>query len=148
MNAQDFAKDLLTFIDQSPSPWHAVATACQHLAKAGFQRLSEDVPWDLELGAGYYVVRDDSSLIAFRLGSATPAMSGFRIIGAHTDSPGLRVKPCPTKHNQEWCTLGVEVYGGPILATFTDRDLSLAGRVAYRDAKHISSTLVKFNESC
>ncbi|MCC5859515.1 MAG: M18 family aminopeptidase [Ectothiorhodospiraceae bacterium] len=127
------ARALLDFIDRSPSPWHAVASCVQELATAGYQQLNEGNPWRLESGQGYYVIRDDSSLIAFHTGSGAMAEHGSRIIGAHTDSPGFRVKPNPLKRNAGLDTVGVEIYGGPIVATFADRDLTLAGRVVVRD---------------
>ncbi|MCP1677191.1 aspartyl aminopeptidase [Natronocella acetinitrilica] len=127
------AQALLDFIDVSPSPWHAVANMVQRLEGAGFTALDERAPWTLEPNRGYYVVRDGSSLIAFHTGDGAVADHGFRGIGAHTDSPGFRIKPAPVKRQAGLDTLGVEVYGGPILATFADRDLTLAGRVLVRD---------------
>ncbi len=127
------ASALLDFIDRSPSPWHAVVSCVQKLETAGYQQLDEGSPWRLEPGRGYYVVRDDSSLIAFHTGSGAMADHGYRIIGAHTDSPGFRVKPNPIKRQPGGDTLGVEVYGGPIVATFADRELTLAGRVMVMD---------------
>ncbi|MCG2634918.1 MAG: M18 family aminopeptidase, partial [Gammaproteobacteria bacterium] len=143
------AQDLLNFIDISPSPWHVAANAASLLQAAGFQPLSETASWQLQPGGRYYVIRDESSLIAFHLGSQPLAESGYRIVGAHTDSPGLRVKPVGTVSGEEpMIRLGVEVYGGPILATFTDRDLSLAGRVSLKtaDGNGIESRLVHFAE--
>lgn len=126
------AQELLDFIDTSPSPWHVVESAATLLEAAGYGRLDEADPWQLAPGARHYVVRDGSTLAAFRVGSAPLTAAGFRLIGAHTDSPGLRVKPLAGQTQGDWLRLGVEVYGGPILATFADRDLSLAGRVALR----------------
>jgi len=126
------AEALLRFIDSSPSPWHAAATMAEWLEEEGFQCLDERGDWELEPNSRYYVLRDDSSLIAFILGSEPLATAGFRIVGAHTDSPGLRIKPRPVEAADPMLRLGVEVYGGAILATWTDRDLSLAGRVALR----------------
>lgn len=128
------AQALLDFIDGAPSPWHAVASMVARLETAGYQALDERASWRLEPGQGYYVVRDGSSLIAFHVGDGDLARDGFRGIGAHTDSPGFRIKPAPVKRKGELDTLGVEVYGGPILGTFADRDLTLAGRVLVRDA--------------
>lgn len=101
----------------------------------GFVRLLETHAWRLQPGGRYYVMRDDSSLIAFVVGTAPLAEHGVRLIGAHTDSPGLRLKPNAPHAADALLRLGVEVYGGPILATFTDRDLSLAGRVVLRDGR-------------
>jgi aspartyl aminopeptidase len=136
--------DLLDYLDASPTPWHAVASAETRLQAAGFQRLEETARWALTLGGRYYVTRNGSSLIAFVLGHGSLAETGFRIVGAHTDSPGLRLKPRPGLNGDGLWRLAVEVYGGPILATFADRDLSLAGRVMVRgDAE---ARLVRFEQ--
>ena len=140
------AQDLLDFIDASPSPWHAVATASTHLVAAGFTRLHETDRWQLEIGGRYFVVRGGASLIAFIVGHQPLVESGFRIIGAHTDSPGLRLKPNAAHACEDHLRLGVEVYGGPILATFTDRDLSLAGRVNIRNSAGFETRLLRFSE--
>ncbi|MBT3812427.1 MAG: M18 family aminopeptidase [Gammaproteobacteria bacterium] len=141
-------QQLLDFIDASPSPWHAVVTMEQALLSASFTRLSETQSWQLDPGGRYYVVRDDSSIIAFVVGDKSLPESGYKIIGAHTDSPGLRIKPHALHQSGEMLRMGVEVYGGPILATFTDRDLSFAGRVSYRsEAGEIETQLVRFEES-
>ena len=138
------AQALLDFIDASPSPWHAVATTTQQLQSHGYSELHETERWQLEAGGKYFVTRAGSSLIAFVLGSAPLAGSGFRIVGAHTDSPGLRLKPKAPYASDGLARLGVEVYGGPILATFADRDLSLAGRVHLRDGSGLQSRLLRF----
>ncbi len=126
------AEALLRFIDSSPSPWHAATTTAEWLEEEGFHNLDERSDWDLEPNGRYYVMRDDSSLIAFIPGTAPLHRAGFRIVGAHTDSPGLRIKPRATLATDPMLRLGVEIYGSPILATWADRDLSLAGRVALR----------------
>lgn len=138
------AQDLLDFIDASPSPWHAVQTCETRLTAAGFQRLDEMERWSLTAGDRRYVVRGGSSIIAFIVGSQPAATTGLRLIGAHTDSPGLRLKPKPAEDAAGMVRLGVEVYGGPILATFADRDLSLAGRVNVRVPGGFASRLVRF----
>ena len=141
------AQDLLNFIDASPSPWHVVETAKQQLLAQGFSSLSEADPWQLKAGAKYFVTRNDASIIAFTLGSEDLVESGFRIIGAHTDSPGLRLKPQAAFGGDGLVRIGVEVYGGPILATFTDRDLSIAGRVMVRTASGHETKLIKFEDT-
>ena len=141
------AQDLLNFIDASPSPWHVVETAKQHLLAQGFSSLSEADPWQLKAGAKYFVTRNDASIIAFTLGSEDLVESGFRIVGAHTDSPGLRLKPQAAFGSDGLVRVGVEVYGGPILATFTDRDLSIAGRVMVRTASGHETKLIKFEDT-
>ncbi|MCA1937097.1 MAG: M18 family aminopeptidase, partial [Dechloromonas sp.] len=107
------AQDLLDFIDASPSPWHAVATCKQRLLAAGFVRLEEFDRWQLEAGGRYFVIRGGSSIIAFTVGSQPLAETGLTMIGAHTDSPGLRLKPRPAENAGGLVRLGVEVYGGP-----------------------------------
>lgn len=142
-------QNLLDFIDASPSPWHAVKTIEALLATQtpAWQRLDETAKWTLQPGGRYYVVRDASSIILFIAGQKPLAETGFKIIGAHTDSPGLRIKPNAASSADGLMRLGVEVYGGPILATFTDRDLSLAGRIAYKnDQDQIAGMQVKFDQ--
>ena len=143
---REHAQDLLDFIDASPSPWHAAASLAQRLAEHGYARLSESEAWSVTAGGKYYVVRGGSSLIAFRVGRDSPARHGFRVVGAHTDSPGLRLKPKAPHAADGMLRLGVEVYGGPILATFTDRDLSLAGRVWLRRNGGLAARLVRFEQ--
>lgn len=140
------AHELIDFIDASPSPWHAVASAEAHLLAQGYTRLEEGGRWQLSAGGRYYVVRGGASMIAFVLGSRPIAEAGFRIVGAHTDSPGLRLKPKAASGSDGVARLGVEVYGGPILATFTDRDLSLAGRVVLRTAAGQETRLLRFEQ--
>jgi aspartyl aminopeptidase len=145
--AHILAKDLLDFIDASPSPWHAVASAEQRLTAQGFIRLDESASWQLLAGKSYYAIRGGASIIAFRLGQQPIAETGFRIAGAHTDSPGLRLKPHAAFGTDGLVRIGVEVYGGPILATFTDRDLSVAGRVTIRTTTGHETRLIKFDDA-
>jgi len=144
--AQQHAQALLQYIDASPSPWHAVHTSEKMLNNKGFIELLEGDAWSLKQSGRYYVKRDDSSIIAFTTGTNNLAQEGFRLIGAHTDSPGLRVKPKPDQQQNGINRLGVEVYGGPILATFTDRDLSLAGRIHIEQNGSFISKLVRFKK--
>jgi len=144
MTATQQAQQLLDFIDASPSPSHAVNTIETQLAAFHFIKLDETEKWTLQAGGRYYVVRDDSSIIVFVCGQQPIVDTGFKLIGAHTDSPGLRIKPNPATAMDGLLRLGVEVYGGPILATFADRDLSLAGRVSYKNEQgKVASQLVK-----
>jgi aspartyl aminopeptidase len=140
------AQDLLDYIDASPSPWHAVATTAARLNAVGYRELSEAERWQLAPGDRRYVIRGGSSLIAFIVGSAPLPDQGWRIVGAHTDSPGLRLKPKSPHLADGLLRLGVEIYGGPILATFTDRDLSLAGRLSVRNGDSVTSHLLRFDE--
>jgi aspartyl aminopeptidase len=144
--ARSFAHELIEFIDASPSPWHAVASAEARLLAHGYSRLEEGEPWQLTAGGRYYVVRGGAAMIAFVQGAQPLTQTGFRIIGAHTDSPGLRLKPKAALSGDALARLGVEVYGGPILATFTDRDLSMAGRVVLRTATGQQSRLLRFEQ--
>jgi aspartyl aminopeptidase len=145
IEAKQRAQALLEFIDASPSPWHAVAHIEQSLRAQGFTQLIENESWQFAPGGKYFVIRDGGSIIAFVLGQSATAETGFRIVGAHTDSPGLRLKPKAAYSSENIAQLGVEVYGGPILATFTDRDLSLAGRVMVKTASGLISHLVKLD---
>ena len=126
----DRVADLLAFLDRSPTPYHAVAETARRLAAAGFRPLGEDEVWTLEPDARRYVVRAEGSIVAFQVGRESPAEAGFRILGAHTDSPNLRLKPRPDKSAEGYRQLAVEPYGGVLLHTWLDRDLGLAGRVS------------------
>lgn len=147
VEARQHAQALLDFIDQSPSPWHAVENVANQLKAHGFKNLRENEPWQFKKGGKYFVIRDGGSIIAFALGQAALAESGFRILGAHTDSPGLRLKPKAAYSTEGLAQLGVEVYGGPILATFTDRDLSLAGRVVIHTEQGLQSRLIRIDQA-
>jgi aspartyl aminopeptidase len=130
---QDRVDDLLAFIDRSPTPYHAVAESTTRLEAAGFERLDETDVWSLSRGDRRYVVRAGGSLAAFEVGSDPVAEAGFRVVGAHTDSPNLRIKPSPDVSAKGYRQLAVEPYGGVLLHTWLDRDLSLAGRVTLRE---------------
>ncbi len=146
MNDEKFNYDLMDFLAMSPTPFHAVEQIVYKLECAGYRRLYEADSWSLEQGQGYYVTRNDSSIVAFKLGE-DPVANGIRMVGAHTDSPCLKVKPEPDILKQGYYQLGVEVYGGALLNPWFDRDLSLAGRVNYLDEDgDLCSTLVNFGE--
>jgi len=140
----DLVQDLLAFIDRSPTPYHAVAEAAVRLEAAGFTRLGEGELWDHGPGACRYVIRNDGSLAAFQVGSTSPAQGGFRILGAHTDSPNLRLKPEPDLSAHGYRQLAVETYGGVLLHTWLDRDLSLAGRVSVDQDGRVRTVLMDF----
>ena len=123
------ARDLCAYVDASPMPFQACAESARRLAEAGFEELAESAEWKLQPGHGYWVTRNASTLLAFRLAARAPSETGFAIVGTHLDSPNLRVKPRGEIGTEGYRQLGVEVYGGPILATWTDRDLGIAGRV-------------------
>ncbi len=147
LSAKNQAQALLDFIDASPSPWHAVETLSQQLLAQGYQQLFETQVWQFAPLGKYFVVRGGASIIAFSLGNQPLAETGFRLIGAHTDSPGLRLKPQAAFGSSGLVRIGVEVYGGPILATFSDRDLSIAGRVMIKNATNFDTHLIKFDET-
>ena len=129
--------DLAEFIRLSPTPYHACAATGARLEEAGFRRLDERDEWPREPG-GYYAVRD-GSLIAWRLREEhlRGASAGFRIFGAHTDSPTFKVKPRPDTGSAGWKQIAVEVYGGVPHQTWLDRDLGVAGRLVMRDGAEV-----------
>ncbi|MFD0143512.1 MULTISPECIES: M18 family aminopeptidase [unclassified Streptomyces] len=126
--------DLMTFLAASPSPYHAVANAAERLEKAGFRQVEETAAWDGTTG-GKYVIRG-GALIAWFVPEGATAHTPYRIVGAHTDSPNLRVKPQPDMGARGWRQVAVEIYGGTLLNTWLDRDLGLAGRLTMRDGSH------------
>lgn len=129
----EFNQDLMRFLDLATTPFHAVEQMAERLLGAGFHELHEAERWQPEAGAGYFVRRNGSSIIAWRQPEQDAAVSqGWRLVGAHTDSPCLKVKPNPELRRKGYFQLGVEVYGGVLLNPWFDRDLSLAGRVTYR----------------
>ena len=133
MAVAPMTRRMLELIDASPTPFHAVAEVARRLEAAGWQRFKEEDVWSLEPGTRGWVTRNGSTLIAFEVGREEPARAGFRVVGAHTDSPNLRLKPSPEVTKEGYRQLAVEPYGGLILATWLDRDLSLAGRVFVQD---------------
>jgi len=129
LKAESFNPGLMAFLDESPSPFHAVTAMQRTLQEHGFNDLDPNAPWTIGDRDKALVLRNGSSLIAFRMGSASLIESGVRMIGAHTDSPCLRIKPTPDVRRSGFHQLGVEIYGGVLLAPWFDRDLSIAGRV-------------------
>lgn len=142
---EKFNQGLLDFIDASPTPFHAVQTMALQLLEAGFTELLESESWDLVDGGKYFVTRNHSSIIAFVFAPNAMVEQGFRMVGAHTDSPCLKVKPNPETHKNGYFQLGVEVYGGALLSPWFDRDLSIAGRVVYQlNDQSMASSLINF----
>jgi len=147
MEHAEFNTGLLKFLNASPTPWHAVATMKSQLDAAGFEELDEKDDWSLDRNRSYYVIRNGSSIVAFRTGARDASASGIRMVGAHTDSPCLKVKPNPELRRKGFFQLGVEVYGGVLMNPWFDRDLSLAGRVTFLDGHNkVSDTLVDFRK--
>jgi len=145
MKTKAFNQALCQFLDDSPTPFHATENLLNILLAAGFKQINEaDNMSDLNKGR-YVITRNDSSLVAFVLSGKNLAETGFRMVGAHTDSPCLKVKPNSEVVKQGYLQIGVEVYGGALLNPWFDRDLSLAGRVSYEtpDGK-VKSILINF----
>ncbi len=148
MDRQQFNRELTDFLAASPTPFHAVHQMARRLADAGFRHRPEADAWRLEPGGRYFTTRNGSSLIAWTVPArAVLPETGLRMVGAHTDSPCLKVKPQPEIHKHGYCRLGVEVYGGALLNPWFDRDLSMAGRVSYLDRKGaLAHGLVDFRQ--
>ncbi|GAA1737334.1 M18 family aminopeptidase [Microbacterium paludicola] len=139
--ARAHIEDLAAFVTASPSSYHAAAEIARRAEGAGYTRIDEVDAWDIAPGGRYVVVRDGSA-VAFALPEAAAATTPFTIIGAHTDSPGFKLKPKPTTLGPGgWWQLGVEIYGGPLLNSWLDRELELAGRlVTLEGEEHLVRT--------
>lgn len=133
--AADYVADLAAFIAASPSSYHAAAEAARRLDEAGFVRLEETDAWSAAEQRAY-VVRD-GAIIAWVAPEQAGPTTPFRILGAHTDSPGFKLKPKPTTGSHGWLQAGVEVYGGPLLNSWLDRELELAGRLVTADGREV-----------
>ena len=146
MSYKETAKKLFDFIDASPTCYHAVFHVKERLAQAGFEELSEKETYTLEAGKKYYVVRNDSSVIAFVL--PQKEAKGFRITASHSDSPCFKLKENPeTVLENAYVKFNVEKYGGMILSTWLDRPLSVAGRVVVKEDRRFVTKLVQFEEN-
>ncbi|WP_022872717.1 M18 family aminopeptidase [Nesterenkonia alba] len=127
------------YIAASPSSYHAARVAADRLSAAGFTELAEDADWPTEPGR-YTVVRD-GAVLAWILPQGATSTTPVRLLGAHTDSPGFKLKPKPTLLKHGWVQVGTEIYGGPLLNSWLDRELRLAGRIVTRDgATHLAAT--------
>ncbi|GAA1245392.1 M18 family aminopeptidase [Kitasatospora nipponensis] len=133
--------DLIAYLAAAPSPYHAVAGAAERLEKAGFRQVAETDGWEGTAG-GRYVIRG-GALIAWYVPSSAQPHTPYRVVGTHTDSPNLRVKPVPDTGSAGWRQVAVEIYGGVPLNTWLDRDLGLSGRLVLRDG---STRLVQLDE--
>ncbi len=136
--------DLTAYLDRSPSPFHAVQSAVDLLTQAGFSEVLEREV--TPRAAGRYFSRRSGSLVAWSTEHEPGPAHGFRVVGAHTDSPNLRIKPQPDTHSAGWQGLGVEVYGGPLLTSWLDRDLGLSGRAVLRDGTSTATSLFVIDE--
>lgn len=137
------ARDLCALVDASPSPYHAVEEMARRLRGGGFSELDEREHWSLRPGDRRYVVRDGGSIAAFVVGARAPSDTGFRIVGAHTDSPTFAVRPLPDVRGSGFSSVGVEPYGGVLAHTWFDRDLTVAGRIAVRADDGVRTRLVR-----
>lgn len=146
-NTQQFTEGLLQYLNDSPTAFHAVENAAALLRENGFQELKETEKWSLEKEGRYFVVKNSSAVIAFTVGKGDLAEAGFHIIGAHTDSPGLKIKPgACTVTPDGYVKVNVEVYGGAILQTWFDRPLALAGRLVVKENGTLREKLVQIDK--
>lgn len=124
------ANELIDFLYNSPTAYHAATSVKEMLDKEGFEELFETDSWKVKKGGKYYLKKNDSAVIAFTVGNGEIEKDGFRLIGAHTDAPGFKIKPnAEMVGENHYLKLNTEVYGGPILYTWFDRPLGIAGRV-------------------
>lgn len=143
------ALELVDFLYDSPSACHGVKATQKILNENGFVEIKETDKWDLQAKGKYYVIKNDSALIAFEVGTGDIEETGFRLIGAHTDVPGFRIKPNPQMISEgKYVKLNTEVYGGPILHTWYDRPLSIAGKVSLKGSSPLKpeTRLVNINK--
>ena len=143
------ALELVDFLYDSPSACHGVKATQKILDENGFIEIKETDKWDLQAKGKYYVIKNDSALIAFEVGTGDIEEAGLRLIGAHTDVPGFRIKPNPQMISEgKYVKLNTEVYGGPILHTWFDRPLSIAGKVSLKGASPLKpeTRLVNINK--
>ncbi len=131
MKNSNVIADLIEFIDNSPTAWQAADQAAARLLSSGFKELKEGHAWQTEPGKKYFTVRNGSSLCAFIMPKQIP--ESIALIGSHTDSPGFKLKPNPEFSRFNMTMLGLEVYGSPLLGSWLNRDLGIAGRIAFID---------------
>ena len=132
MEVKSFAREVIEFIDESPSTYHVVKNCSDILDENGFERIMPREKWEIKKGGKYFLKKSSSTIIAFTVGENFDVKKGFKIFGAHTDSPCFRIKPSPEIVTENVVRLNTEFYGGPILSTWFDRPLSIAGRVIVR----------------
>ena len=132
MEVKSFAREVIEFIDESPTTYHVVKSCSDILEENGFERIMPREKWDIKRGGKYFLKKSSSTIIAITVGKNFDVKKGFKIFGAHTDSPCFRIKPNPEMISENIVRLNTEVYGGPILNTWFDRPLSIAGRIIVR----------------
>lgn len=137
--------DLIHYLNNSPTAWHAVANAAATLVKHGFHELKESEVWHVKPGGHYYVIRNGSSICAFIMPKNSPTHA--HVIASHTDSPSFKLKPNAEFQKENMTMLGLEIYGSPLLASWLNRDLGIAGRVVYFDMNgHLHESLVNIKD--
>ena len=146
MSRADILDGFLDFLAKSPTPFHAVESLSHILRAKGFRELRETDRWDLRAGERYFICRNGSSLIAFCAGRSPVEETGLRLVGAHTDSPCLKLKPRAELRRQGYLQVGLEVYGGALLNPWFDRDLSIAGRVSFATKSGLAHALIDFGD--
>lgn len=145
MKNSPLIQDLLVFLDASPTAWHATTVMRSRLLQAGFLELNEQESWEIQPAQSYFVTRNGSSLCAFITPKHIPKR--LRLLASHTDSPGLKLKPQAEIRKHQAILLGVEVYGAPLLTSWLNRDLGIAGRVVYLDSKgSVKESLVRLDQ--
>ena len=137
--------ELYNFLNKSVTEYHAAHNIIEILEKNGFAYLDPSTKWNLIPGGNYYTTKDQSSVIAFKMGQISSS-NGFNIVASHLDSPNLKIKPNGVIAKPNYTSLNTEVYGGPILSTWLDRALSIAGRVFIKTKKGIEVKLVNIDE--
>ena len=146
MQINPITRDLLTFIDHSPTSWHAAHEAKKKLQENGFTELKESEEWNILPGQGYFTLRNGSSICAFIVPHKKPRKA--RILASHTDSPCLKLKPQPEIRKHNMVLFGVEIYGAPLLSSWLNRDLGIAGRVLYYNSHNdIETQLVRIDNA-
>lgn len=144
---ETFAAGLLQYLNDSPTAYHAVKNGAALLKACGFQELKETDSWSLQKGGKYFVIKNGSALVAIAVGKGDPAKEGFRIIGAHTDSPCLKIKPGACSVTPDgYVKVNVEIYGGAILNTWFDRPLAMAGRLIVRENGALQQKLIQIDK--
>ena len=140
-------ESLIEYLQASPSPFHAVDKTREILESNGFESLDIEKSWSIKENKKYYVIKNDSAIIAFTTGQKNDIKDGFKIVGAHTDSPSIKIKPKPEfKDEDYYLKLNTEVYGGPILNTWFDRPLTLAGRISILKDSEIKNVNINFKD--
>ena len=134
-------RDLISFLENSPTAAHCVQAAAVILKKNGFEEIKMSDQWKLNPGDRRFVIESGSTLAAFIVGEMPPAEAGFRTVGTHTDAPCFRLKPEPYSYTEGLSTMGVEIYGGPTVATWVDRDLGLAGGATFMGENGLETRL-------